>query len=49
MRAVLKASYNQLSSGGVFREIPVNVGGYNVIIRGTFVNGIPRIGTMYIP
>lgn len=33
---------------GVFNT-PVNVGGYNVMIRGSVVNGVPKIGTMFIP
>ncbi|MBK7635484.1 MAG: hypothetical protein IPJ13_15335 [Saprospiraceae bacterium] len=48
-RAVLNAANGKLPSSGVFNNIPVNVGGYNVMIRGSVVNGVPKIGTMFIP
>ena len=33
---------------GLF-EISVNVSGYDVIVRGNVMNGVVRVGTMYIP
>jgi hypothetical protein len=48
-RAVLNAANGKLPSSGVFNNISVNVGGYNVMIRGSVVNGVPKIGTMFIP
>jgi RHS repeat-associated protein len=47
-RAVLKAANGKFSSSGLF-NISVNIGGHNVMIRGSVVNGIPKIGTMFIP
>ncbi|HRK29329.1 MAG TPA: RHS repeat-associated core domain-containing protein [Chitinophagales bacterium] len=49
IRAVLNAANGKLPASGVFNNIPVNVGGQTVFIRGSVVNGIPRIGTMFIP
>jgi RHS repeat-associated protein len=48
-RAVLNAANGKLPASGVFNNVSVNVGGYNVIIRGSVVNGVPKIGTMFIP
>lgn len=48
-RAVLNAENGTLPASGVFNNVPVNVGGYNVIIKGIVVNGVPKIGTMFIP
>ena len=48
-RAVLNGLNGKLPSSGVFNNIPVNIGGYNVLVRGSVVNGIPKIGTMFIP
>jgi YD repeat-containing protein len=49
VRAVLNAANGKLPSNGVFNNIPVNVGGQNILIRGSVVNGVPRLGTMFIP
>jgi hypothetical protein len=49
VRAVLNAANGQLPSSGVFNNISVNVGGQNVLIRGSVINGTPRLGTMFIP
>lgn len=49
VRAVLNAANGKLPSSGVFNNIPVNVGGQNVLIRGSVINGTPRLGTMFIP
>jgi len=45
----LNATNGKLPASGVFNNILVNVGGKTVFIRGSVVNGVPRIGTMYIP
>jgi hypothetical protein len=37
-----------LPISGVFEKV-VNIYGYDVTIRGAVVNGIPRIGTVFIP
>jgi uncharacterized protein RhaS with RHS repeats len=47
-RAVLNAANGKLPSSGVFTDIIVNVGGYNVYLRGSVINGIPKLGTMFI-
>jgi RHS repeat-associated protein len=49
VRAVLNAANGMLPSSGVFNNIIVNVGGQNIIIRGSVIDGIPRLGTMFIP
>lgn len=49
VRAVLNAANGKLPSSGVFNNIPVNVGGSTVFIRGNVINGVPRLGTMFIP
>ena len=48
-RAVLNAANGRLPANGVFNNTSVNINGYDVIIRGSVVNGIPKIGTMFIP
>ena len=48
IRATLNAASGQLPASGVFNT-SVSVGGQNVFIRGSVIDGIPRIGTMYIP
>jgi len=49
IRAVLNAGNGRFPSSGIFRNLPVNVSGQVVYLRGSVVNGIPRIGTMFIP
>ena len=49
IRAVLNAVNGRLPASGVFKNVPVNVGGQTIFIRGSVVNGVPRIGTMFIP
>lgn len=49
IRAVLNAANGKLPVSGIFNNIPVNVGGQTLFIRGSVVNGVPRIGTMFIP
>jgi hypothetical protein len=48
IRAVLNAANGNLPANGIY-DIPVNVNGQTVFIRGNVMGGIPRIGTMYIP
>jgi hypothetical protein len=49
IRTVLNAANGKLPASGVFNNIPVTVGGQMVFIRGNVINGVPRLGTMYIP
>jgi hypothetical protein len=49
VRAVLNAANGRFPASGVFDNIAVSVGGQTVFIRGSVVNGVPRIGTMFIP
>lgn len=49
VRAVLNAANGKLPASGLFNNIPVNVGGSTVFIRGNVINGVPRLGTMFIP
>lgn len=39
----------EVAVSGLFNNIPVNVGRSTVLIRGNVINGVPRLGTMYIP
>jgi len=48
VRAVLNAANGKLPASGIFRDIPVIVGGKTVLIRGNVINGVPRLGTMFI-
>jgi RHS repeat-associated protein len=47
-RGVVNALSGRLTSSGVF-ETTVSVSGYNITVRGFLSNGIPKIGTMFIP
>ncbi|MCI1682494.1 MAG: hypothetical protein LKI39_08055 [Bacteroides sp.] len=47
-RAVLNAANGKLPASGTFNNVSVHVGGYDVIIRGSVVNGAPKIGKMFI-
>jgi len=49
LRAVLNAANGKLPASGVFNNIPVNVNGYTIFLRGSVHNGIPKLGTMFIP
>lgn len=49
VRAILNAANGKLPSSGVFNNIPVNIGGQTIFIRGNVINGIPRLGTFFIP
>lgn len=48
VRSVLNAANGKLPASGIFKNIPVSVGGQTVFIRGNIVNDIPRLGTMFI-
>lgn len=48
VRAVLNAANGRLPASGVFNNIPVNVGGQTIFLRGNVINGVPRLGTMFI-
>ena len=48
LSTVLFASNGQFPSAGTF-SANVNLYGYDIWIRGAMVNGIPKIGTMFIP
>ncbi len=48
IRAVLNALNGKLPSAGVF-EKTIRVAGENIVVRGSVVKGVPRIGTMFIP
>ncbi|QQS28149.1 MAG: RHS repeat-associated core domain-containing protein [Sphingobacteriales bacterium] len=49
VRAVLNAANGKLPASGVFNNLPVNVGGQTIFLRGNVINGVPRLGTMFIP
>jgi hypothetical protein len=48
-QAVQQTLLQQLSGGNGTYTTVVNVGGYDVTVTGAYVNGQPRIGTIYIP
>ncbi|MCB2089970.1 MAG: hypothetical protein KDF58_00885 [Alphaproteobacteria bacterium] len=48
IRTVLNAANGKLPASGVFNNIPVNVGGQTIFLRGNVINGVPRICTMFI-
>jgi len=48
VRAILNALNGKLPSVGRFEET-VSEGGQSVHVSGSVVNGIPKIGTMYVP
>ena len=47
-RAVLNAANGRLPSSGMFKDVMVNVLGHDVYLRGSVINGVPKIGTMFI-
>jgi len=49
IRAVLNAANNKLPVSGVFNNISVNVAEQTVFIRGNVINGVPHLGTIFIP
>ena len=42
------AESGTLPAAGVFKDIPVNYFGETIFLRGNVVNGVPKIGTMFI-
>ena len=46
--AVLNAANGRLPAKGVFNNIPVSVGGQTILLRGSVIDGVPRLGTMFI-
>lgn len=48
LRNILEAANGKLPANGIFNDIPINIGGKTVFLRGNVINGVPRIGTMYI-
>jgi hypothetical protein len=44
----LNAANGKLPISGIFKDIPVNVAGVTVLIRGNVIDGVPRLGTMFI-
>lgn len=48
VNAVLNAGNGKFPTSGVFK-FPVSVGGQNVWIKGAVHNGMPKLGTMWIP
>ena len=49
IRAVFNASNGKLPASGLINNVPVVVNNQTVILRGNVVNGVPRIGTMFVP
>ena len=48
INAILNAGNGRFPTSGVFK-FPVSVGGQNVWIKGVVQNGMPKLGTMWIP
>jgi RHS repeat-associated protein len=48
VRSVLNAANGSLPSSGLFKDIPVAVGGQTILIRGNVIDGVPRLGTMFL-
>ena len=50
IRAVLNEANGSFPSSGVFNEsmVTANVAGYIVCLRGSVINGVPKLGTMFI-
>ncbi len=46
--AVLKACIDKIPATGVFYEIPIKVSEFTVHISGRVINGVPKLGTMFI-
>lgn len=45
---ILKSVEGKLPASGLFKDIPVDVCGLTVHVRGMVVNGIPRLATIFI-
>ncbi|SEW57471.1 hypothetical protein SAMN04488122_6800 [Chitinophaga arvensicola] len=48
-RAVLNKLNGKLPVNGLFKDISIDLEGYNVEVSGMVVGGITKIGTMFIP
>lgn len=49
VREVIRALDGRLPLKGEFKDIIVKVGGFEIFVRGSVHEGIPKIGTMFIP
>ena len=47
IRAVLNAANGRLPSSGIFKDVVLNVDGYKLYIRGSVIDGVPKLGTMF--
>jgi hypothetical protein len=48
IRRVLNDANGKLPNSGIFKDVLVPIEGYNVYIRGSVVDGTPKLGTMFI-
>jgi hypothetical protein len=48
VRFVVKELSGKVPFNGIFKDVKVNVGGYDVYVRGRVMDGIPKIGTFFI-
>lgn len=49
IRAIIKAAITHLPAEGIFEDVVIKVAGSTVYVRGRVMNGIPKIGTFFIP
>ena len=49
VREALNAANGRIPLQGSFDNLPIILGGKRAIIRGRVVDGIPRVGTIFIP
>ena len=45
---IIMACIGKIPKDGAFEDIPVSVNGYEIYVRGTVINGIPDLGTIFI-
>ena len=48
VREILYGLSGKVNSDGIFKNVIVSISGFNVHTRGRVMNGIPKIGTMFI-
>ena len=48
LEAVLKACVGKIPAVGVFMDVPVEVSNVTVYVRGHVIDGVPKLGTMFI-
>jgi hypothetical protein len=48
VRAVLDGANGRLPASGLFKDLPVTIGDTTVYVRGVIVDGVPKIGTMFV-